>query len=108
MLEKSFGVKVINYEKIDKKGEVYRSPTSVEIDVIIHDGQVILCEISASFSRDDVEGFARKIKFYEKHEKKKVSRAIIISPMIGSKAIDQAKVYSIETYTYPDKSVLKI
>jgi len=53
-------------------------------------------------SKSDVYAFYRKVKFYEEKEGKKVSRMIIISPMIEPMAKKVAEDLGIEFYTYPD------
>ena len=105
ILETDFPVKVINYNKMDNECLVYKRPRSVEIDVIVHNGKIILCEISASFSSDEVDAFVKKIEFYEKMENVKISRAMIISPMMTPQAIEEAKYYNIEVFTYPEKKM---
>ncbi|MBI4646100.1 MAG: DUF3782 domain-containing protein, partial [Bacteroidia bacterium] len=101
ILEKSFPVKVINYNKMDTECLVYEKPTPVEIDVIIYNGITILCEIKASVSRGDVYDFVKKIHYYEKKENVEVTRKIIISPMIDSDAIQEAEYYGMEVYSTP-------
>lgn len=102
ILEEDFGVKVEQYLAFDPEGEVFGNPDQVEIDLIIRDGKIIAIEIKSSISRGDVFMFNRKIQFYENKEGKKVSRAIIISPMVESKAIELAKKYGMEVYGEPE------
>ena len=103
ILEEDFGVKVEQYLAFDPEGEVFGNPDQVEIDLIIRDGKIIAIEIKSSISRGDVFMFNRKIQFYENKEGKKVSRAIIISPMVESKAIELAKKYGMEVYGEPEE-----
>jgi hypothetical protein len=49
--------------------------------------------------------YNKKIKFYEKNENKKISRAIVISPMMSEKVRNYAAKYGIETYTYPEENI---
>jgi hypothetical protein len=67
ILEDSFGVEVINLNEFDDQGEVFGRPDQVEIDVIIKNGLIILCEIKSSMSKGDLYIFDRKVDFYEKH-----------------------------------------
>ena len=53
-------------------------------------------------SKSDVYAFDRKVKFYEEKEGKKVSRKIVIAPMIDPGVKEIAKTLGIEIYTYPD------
>ncbi len=54
ILQDSFGVEVINLNDFDYDGEVFGRPDQVEIDVIIKNGLVILCEIKSSMSKGDL------------------------------------------------------
>ncbi len=99
ILEKSFGVKVLNLIEYDDTGEVFGRPDQIEIDVIIHNGIVIVCEIKASIDRGDIYLFERKVRFYEKRHGQTVSRMIVISPMINEKARPVAAELGIEVYT---------
>ncbi|QTA79224.1 DUF3782 and nuclease domain-containing protein [Desulfonema limicola] len=67
ILEKSFGVKVENYLDFDQEGMIFGRPDQVEIDVIIHNGLTILCQIKSSMSKSQVYTFWRKKEFYEKN-----------------------------------------
>lgn len=44
ILGKSFGVKVERVEYKDEGGEVFGHPDMVELDVLIRDGEVLVCE----------------------------------------------------------------
>lgn len=80
ILEDSFGVKVLNVTEFDEVGEVFGQPDQVELDVIIKNGTLILCEIKSSMSKPDMLIFERKVRFYEKRHNRKAERALVISP----------------------------
>ena len=103
ILEQSFGVKVLNITEFDETGEVFGRPDQVELDVIIRDGMVIVCEIKSSMSRSDVYIFDRKVAFYEKLHNRKATRKIIISPMIDEYAQRIATQLEIEVYSYAEE-----
>ncbi len=106
LLEETFGVKVEHYETTDLEGEVFDGfpGKTVEIDLIIRDGELIVAEIKSSVSPGDVLLFERKVKFFEKKEGKKVTRKIIISPMIDREAKSFCKSLGITFYTdVPDR-----
>ncbi len=65
ILEQSFSVQVLNITEFDETGEVFGQPDQVELDIIIKNGLLIICEIKSSMSRADVYVFNRKVKFYE-------------------------------------------
>ncbi len=102
ILEGSFGVKVERYEDYDHEGTVFGRPEQVELDVIIHNGTLILCEIKSSMSKSDMYSFWRKKNFYENKHNRKTSRLMVISPMIDDYARSAAKDLGIEVYGYAD------
>jgi hypothetical protein len=71
ILEESFGVKVINVNEFDDEGIVFGRPNQVELDIIIRNGTLIICEIKSSMSKYGMYGFERKVRFYEKRHGKK-------------------------------------
>ncbi|MCS7248322.1 MAG: DUF3782 domain-containing protein [Anaerolineales bacterium] len=99
ILEKSFGVIVEHVEYHDASGEVFGRPDQVELDVLIHDGEVLACEIKSSASRADIYTFERKVRSYEKRTHRKVDRMLLISPMVKEKDQDLARELGIEVYS---------
>lgn len=102
ILEDTFEVRVERYEGFDAQGMVFGRPDQVELDVIISNGTVILCEIKSSIDKAGMYIFDRKKEFYEQQHGRKVDRALVISPMIDDKALALAKDLGIETYSYAD------
>jgi len=98
ILEKSFGVKVINVNEFDDEGMVFGRPEQVELDVVIHNGTLILIEIKSSVSKADLYVFERKVRFYERRHGRKAQRRIVISPMIDPRAGEAGKGLGIEFY----------
>ena len=101
-LEESFPVKVERYINYDKEGIVFGRPDQIELDLIIKNGEIIVAEIKSSMSKADVYAFLRKLDFYQSKEGVKVSRAIIISPMVDPKAKEVALKNGIEVYSYAE------
>jgi hypothetical protein len=99
ILEENFGVKVERVQYKDESGEVFGRPDQVELDVVIYNGKMLVCEIKASVSRGDVYIFERKVRSYEKRVGRKADRAILISPMIYEKDAELARTLGIEVYT---------
>ena len=99
ILEESFGVKVERVEYRDESGEVFGRPDTVELDVLIFNGQLLVCEIKASVSRDEVYAFERKVRSYEKRVGRKADRVLLISPMILERDQELARALGIEVYT---------
>jgi len=102
ILEESFGVKLERYEDYDHDGGVFGRPDQVELDVIIHDRTLILCEIKSSISKSEIYTFWRKKDFYENRHGRKANRVIVISPMIDDSARAVAKDLNLEIYGYTE------
>lgn len=98
ILEKSFGVQVINVNEYDDVGEVFGRPDQVELDVIIKNGLLIICELKSSFGKADMYIFERKVRFYEKRHQQQANRLIAISPMIDARARRVGDQLGIEMY----------
>jgi len=76
ILVESFGVEVINVNEFDDKGEVIGRPDQVELDVIIKNGLLILCELKSSMSKSEMHIFERKVRFYERRHGRQEARMI--------------------------------
>jgi hypothetical protein len=100
ILEKRFSVQVINVTEYDHEGFVFRHPDQVELDIIIRNGDIIICEIKSSMSRSDIYTFHRKVQFYEKQHNCKAASMIVISPMLDKYAQATADRLGIEIYSY--------
>ena len=103
ILEESFGVQVMNINDFDETGEVFGRPEQIEIDVIITNGTVILCEIKSSVSKAELYSFDRKAAFYQKRHQRPVTRKLVISPMVDERALSVAEAVGIEVYSYADE-----
>ena len=98
ILEESFGVEVLNVNEFDDEGEVFGRPDQVELDVIIKNGLLIICELKSSIDKAGMYSFERKARFYEKRHGRKASRLLVISPMIDARAKKVAERLGIETF----------
>ena len=102
ILGTSFGVEVLTVTEYDDTGEVFGRPDQVELDVIIQNGLLILCEIKSSMSKPDMVIFERKAAFYEKRHGRKAARKLVISPMVEDRARTVAAKSEIEVYSYAE------
>ncbi len=102
ILEDSFGVEVLNINEYDDEGEVFGRPDQIELDIIIKNGLLIICEIKSSMSKSDMYSFDRKVSFYEKRHQRQANRKLVISPMIDDRAKPVAEDLGIEIYSYAD------
>jgi len=98
ILEENFGVRVLNVNEYDDGGVVFGRPEQVELDVIIKNGLLLICELKSSIDKAGMYIFERKARFYEQRHQRKADRLIVISPMIDARAQPVAKRLGIETY----------
>ena len=70
----------------------------MELDVIIKNGLLIICELKSSIDKAGMYSFERKARFYEKRHGRKASRLLVISPMIDARAKKVAERLGIETF----------
>ena len=103
ILEQSFAVEVRRVSEYDDQGVVFGRPDQVELDVIIKDGLLLICELKSSMDKAAMYAFERKARFYEKRHDRKANRLIVISPMIDAKAQKVAEKLGIETYSDSDE-----
>ena len=103
ILKDSFGVEILNITDYDEEGQVFGRPDQVELDIIIKDGVLIICEIKSSMNKSDMYIFERKARFYEQRHNRKADRLMVISPMIDNRAMDVAKTLQIECYSYANQ-----
>ena len=96
-------MEVLNINEYDEKGEVFGRPDQVELDIIIQDGMLILCEIKSSISKAEMYTFVRKTEFYEKRHERKATRKLVISPMVDDRARQVAEKLEIEVYSHADE-----
>jgi hypothetical protein len=98
ILERNFGVQVINVNDYDDQGDVFGRPDQVELDVIIKNGLLLICELKSSIDKAGMYIFERKARFYERRHQRQANRLIVISPMIDARARKVAERLGIETY----------
>lgn len=96
------GLEVINVVEYDEEGEVFGRPDQIELELIVKNGLLIICDIKSSISKADIHLFRKKAEFYQKRHFVKADRLIVISPMIDKKSLELAKYLGIKTYSYVD------
>ncbi len=102
ILEHDFGVQVLNITEYDDDGEVFGHPDQIELDIIIKNGTLIICEIQSSISRSEMYTFYRKVQFYEKRHQRKATKLMVISPMVDQRARAVAEKLGITVHSYAD------
>ena len=98
ILEENFDVQVINVNDFDDEGTVFGRPEQVELDIIIKNGVLLICELKSSIDKAGMYSFERKARFYEVRHQRQAQRLIVISPMIDSRARKVAEKLGIEVY----------
>ncbi len=99
ILEKHFGVEVLNISEYDDQGVVFGRPDQIELDIIIKNGLLLICELKSSIDKAGMYSFERKARFYEERHQRKADRLIVISPMIDPRAMPVAQRLGIETFS---------
>jgi hypothetical protein len=99
ILEENFGVEVMNVNEYDDQGEVFGRPDQIELDVIIKNGLLLICELKSSIDKAGMYSFERKARFYERRHQRTANRLMVISPMIDPRAQKVAQRLGIETYS---------
>ncbi len=102
ILEQSFNVQVLNVTEFDDAGMVFGAPDQVEIDIIVKNSELILCELKSSMSKSDMYTFDRKVRFYEQRHQRQAQRKIVISPMVPQPARAVAEKLGIEVFGYAE------
>ncbi len=106
ILEHDFGVQILNVTEYDDDGEVFGRPDQVELDIIIKNGALIICKIKSSMSRSEMYTLYRKVQFYEKRHQRKVTKLLVISPMVDQRALAVAEKLDITVCSYADEVTL--
>ena len=94
---------MLNVVEFDDEGEVFGHPDQVELDLIVKDGLLIICEIKSSMSRADMYAFGRKVEFYQKRHQRQADRVLVISPMVDDPARRVAQKLGIQVYSYAEE-----
>nr|VFJ98985.1 MAG: hypothetical protein BECKH772A_GA0070896_101514 [Candidatus Kentron sp. H]VFJ99218.1 MAG: hypothetical protein BECKH772B_GA0070898_101534 [Candidatus Kentron sp. H]VFK03866.1 MAG: hypothetical protein BECKH772C_GA0070978_101484 [Candidatus Kentron sp. H] len=98
ILVESFGVEVVNVNEFDEEGTVFGQPDQIELDVIIKNGLLIICELKSSVDKPAMYTFERKVRFYERRHRRQANRMIVVSPMIEHRARRVGEKLGIEMY----------
>lgn len=99
LIGKELGLKVEKWVKWDAEGYVFGHQANVDVDVAIRDDKTVLVEVKSRVNRADVYVFKRKAELYEKVEKRKPDKLIMITPYVDEDALESAKKFKIEVYT---------
>jgi hypothetical protein len=98
VLARRLGGDVRRWEGFDQDGIVFGHPSSVELDMVVRDGGVLLIEVKSHVSRGDLASFRRKADLYERQTGARAER-LIVSPSIEPRALEMARDLGIEVST---------
>ena len=90
---------MLNISEYDDQGVVFGRPDQIELDIIIKNGLLLICELKSSIDKAGMYSFERKARFYEERHQRKADRLIVISPMIDLRALPVAQRLGIETFS---------
>jgi hypothetical protein len=90
---------VVDVNEYDDQGEVFGRPDQVELDVIIMNGLLLICELKSSIDKAGMYAFERKARFYERRHQRQANRLLVISPMVDARARKVAERLGIEVYS---------
>ncbi|MCC8986630.1 MAG: DUF3782 domain-containing protein [Candidatus Contendobacter sp.] len=99
ILERTFGVQVVNVNEFDDQGTVFGRPDQVELDVIVKNSLLLICELKSSIDKAGMYIFERKARFYEQRHQRKADWSIVVSPMIDARARKVAEKLGIEMFS---------
>jgi len=106
ILEEVAQVQVLHVNEFDDEGVVFGRPDQVELDIVIRNGVLMVCEMKSSVSKGDVAIFERKVQFYEQRHQRSVTHKVIISPMVDRRALPLIEQFSIHVYYNAEDVVL--
>jgi hypothetical protein len=106
ILEEVAQVQVLHVNEFDDEGMVFGHPDQVELDVVIRNGVLMVCEMKSSVSKGDVATFERKVQFYEQRHQRSVSHKVIISPMVDPRALPLIAQFGMHVYYNAEDVVL--
>jgi hypothetical protein len=99
-------VQVLHVNEFDDEGVVFGQPDQVELDIVIRNGVLMVCEIKSSVSKGDVSTFERKVQFYEQRHQRSVTHKVIISPMVDPRALPLVQRFGMHVYHNAEDVVL--
>lgn len=88
----------VDYQRIRCRGRRVRASDEVELDVIIKDGRLLICELRSWIDKAGMYMFERKARFYERRHQRQADRLIVVSPRTDAGAQQVAERLGIETY----------
>jgi hypothetical protein len=79
----------------DERGFVYGHPSTVDVDVLVRDGEHVIVEVKSRVSKGDVAEISRIGSLYEEKEGVK-PRLLIVGGFVDKGAAELAKELGVE------------
>jgi hypothetical protein len=98
VLERRFGARVRHWEGFDSEGIVFGHPASVELDLVVSNGETLVIEVKSHVSTGDLAAFERKAELYDKQAGVRAAR-LVVSPSVDPRAAKMAQDLGIEIST---------
>ncbi|MEM4399633.1 MAG: DUF3782 domain-containing protein [Candidatus Nitrosocaldus sp.] len=93
------GYTISEWNAYDDEGYVYGYPSSIQLDIVVSNGKIIVIEIASHIKRSDSFMLKKKVELYKKKEGKEVSKMMFVTPFIDDDARDACNRLGIEVYT---------
>ncbi|MEM4325506.1 MAG: DUF3782 domain-containing protein [Candidatus Nitrosocaldaceae archaeon] len=93
------GYTISEWNTYDDEGYVYGYPSSIQLDIVVSNGKIIVIEIASHIKRSDSFMLKKKVELYKKKEGKEVSKMMFVTPFIDDDARDVCNRLGIEVYT---------
>ncbi len=85
------GYTVEHYQGQDPEGFINYTPRSFDLDVLVHNGQLVVAEIKSNASGADVTEFYRSVLLFESQTGRRASQRILVAVTIQAAALERAK-----------------
>ncbi|MEM4317859.1 MAG: DUF3782 domain-containing protein [Candidatus Nitrosocaldaceae archaeon] len=93
------GYTISEWNAYDDEGYVYGYPSSIQLDIVVSNGKIIVIEIASHIKRSDSFMLKKKVELYKKKEGKEISKMMFVTPFIDDDARDACNRLGIEVYT---------
>ncbi|MEM3057576.1 MAG: hypothetical protein QXD99_03350, partial [Candidatus Nitrosocaldaceae archaeon] len=90
---------ISEWNAYDDEGYVYGYPSSIQLDIVVSNGKIIVIEIASHIKMSDSFMLKKKVELYKKKEGKEISKMMFVTPFIDDDARDACNRLGIEVYT---------
>ncbi len=86
----SLGYTVEHYHGQDPEGFINNTARSFDLDVLIHNGEVVVAEVKSNASGADVTEFHRSVLLYERQTGRKANKQILVAVTVQEAALERS------------------